>query len=83
MANGGSKSRPDEAADGMTSRHQTLAIPHQGLDPGKKGQEFDTGLKSWLQVVGGFFIWFNSWCVFPSFAALLKWCVHWFEKGHH
>jgi hypothetical protein len=23
--------------------------------------EFDTGIKSWLQVLGAFFLWFNSW----------------------
>lgn len=23
--------------------------------------EFDTGLKAWLQVLGAFFLWFNSW----------------------
>jgi hypothetical protein len=22
---------------------------------------FDTGLKAWLQVLGAFFLWFNSW----------------------
>lgn len=24
---------------------------------------FDTGLTAWLQVVGSFFLFFNSWCV--------------------
>lgn len=23
--------------------------------------EFDAGLKAWLQVLGAFFLWFNSW----------------------
>lgn len=23
--------------------------------------DFDTGIKAWLQVLGAFFLWFNSW----------------------
>jgi hypothetical protein len=28
---------------------------------GSSEDDFDTGLKAWLQVLGAFFLWFNSW----------------------
>jgi hypothetical protein len=28
-------------------------------------QDFDTGIKAWLQVLGSFFLYFNSWYEFP------------------
>lgn len=28
---------------------------------------YDTGLKTWLQVLGSFFLFFNSWYVFTKF----------------
>ena len=24
-------------------------------------QDYDTGIQTWLQVLGAFFLWFNSW----------------------
>ncbi|PKK41920.1 hypothetical protein CI102_14505 [Trichoderma harzianum] len=29
--------------------------------------EFDTGIKAWLQVLGAFFLWFNSWDLINTF----------------
>ncbi|KAL6799974.1 putative MFS monocarboxylate transporter [Trichoderma sp. SZMC 28012] len=29
--------------------------------------EFDTGIKAWLQVLGAFFLWFNSWGLINTF----------------
>ena len=35
-------------------------------DPDKEDEPtFDTGLFSWLQVLGSFFLFFNSWYVLP------------------
>ncbi len=39
----------------------TPAIP-QGNAPGYDDHlSYDTGTKAWLQVLGAFFLWFNSW----------------------
>lgn len=42
---------PDEAATTLSQegRHEDVK------------QDFDTGVKAWLQVLGSFFLYFNSW----------------------
>lgn len=43
----------------------TAAAPDQS--PEKDPEiTFDSGLRSWLQVLGSFFLFFNSWYVYPN-----------------
>jgi hypothetical protein len=35
--------------------------PVQDSGYGTSERNFDKGLKAWLQVLGAFFLWFNSW----------------------
>lgn len=55
-------SMQEKAEQGQTAPDASFGIP---IDEGAKEYdvqfEFDTGLKAWLQVLGAFFLWFNSW----------------------
>jgi hypothetical protein len=44
--------------------HNTLPAS-QDKEIGDKSEQlvFDSGIKAWLQVLGAFFLWFNSWFV--------------------
>jgi hypothetical protein len=58
---------PDEEKSGgdtsLPSVPSTAPSPPQVKDSGYGTSErnFDTGLKAWLQVLGAYFLWFNSW----------------------
>ena len=43
----------------------TAPVEARGTGSGYENAEpsFDVGLKAWLQVLGAFFLWFNSWSV--------------------
>ncbi|KAN0072260.1 Major facilitator superfamily domain containing protein [Elaphomyces granulatus] len=50
------------------SDHLPLSVP-KNSDYQNGEHVFDTGLKAWLQVVGAFFLFFNSWGVINTFGA--------------
>ncbi|KAM0519034.1 hypothetical protein ACHAPE_004027 [Trichoderma viride] len=61
-------SMQDKAEQRQTAPDASFGIP---MDEGAKDYdvqlEFDTGLKAWLQVLGAFFLWFNSWGIINTF----------------
>lgn len=42
-----------------SSRPSPSQVKYSGY--GSSEHDFDTGLMAWLQVLGAFFLWFNSW----------------------
>lgn len=52
-----------DRGEGDTSISSADAPPAAPKDAGygNTEQDFDTGLKAWLQVFGAFFLFFNSW----------------------
>jgi hypothetical protein len=58
---------PDEEKGGVDASlptgSSTVPSPPEVKDSGygSSEQDFDNGLKAWLQVIGAFFLWFNSW----------------------
>lgn len=47
---------------GDTARNSPPSAPQENeSQPPVVEHEFDTGLTAWLQVLGAFFLWFNSW----------------------
>lgn len=52
----------EEAEESQTTAHASLGIPIEKVTKDYGVQlDFDTGMKAWLQVLGAFFLWFNSW----------------------
>jgi hypothetical protein len=59
---------PEGAIDGLPKAQELLrdadASPTQMRDEsGHDINTFDTGITAWMQVLGAFFLWFNTWCV--------------------
>jgi hypothetical protein len=52
---------PAQDDGNINSFHTVDPVPDKEPEP-----EFDTGLKTWLQVLGSFFLFFNSWYSFLS-----------------
>lgn len=55
----------EAVTDSPATRDEENAAPPAFDSPGEKESEptFDTGIFSWLQVLGSFFLFFNSWYV--------------------
>lgn len=51
----------EEDERGQTTAHTSLGIPIEKVPNYEVQLDFDTGMKAWLQVLGAFFLWFNSW----------------------
>lgn len=50
-------------ADSSAGDEENANVPNTSNSPAEKEPEltFDTGLHTWLQVLGSFFLFFNSW----------------------
>ncbi|KAL7954893.1 putative MFS monocarboxylate transporter [Trichoderma compactum] len=55
----------DDAKDRETTPPNTLPLTTDKQPPSEL--DFDTGIKAWLQVLGAFFLWFNSWGLINTF----------------
>lgn len=55
--------RPVQDEENNHSSNTGAQIPITEKD--EPEPEFDTGLNTWLQVLGSFFLFFNSWYGFP------------------
>lgn len=64
----------------MTSADGPPAVP-KDAGYGNGEQDFDTGLKAWLQVFGAFFLFFNSW--YESHAVYSNFFFPSFQTGIH
>ena len=59
MATEMSELRQDEC--GTTAHNEAAPRSDDASEYEKEEKGFDKGLKAWLQVLGAFFLWFNSW----------------------
>ncbi|KAJ5861207.1 uncharacterized protein N7529_008517 [Penicillium soppii] len=55
---------PAQDDGNINSFHTVDPVPDKEPEP-----EFDTGLKTWLQVLGSFFLFFNSWGIINTWGA--------------
>ena len=53
----------DSLNDGDNGKEQSSNTPIPLNEKPSEEPTFDTGLTAWLQVLGSFFLFFNSWCV--------------------
>lgn len=53
----------DDGRDGGASSPELTAPAKTEKSPGygQDDVQYDTGIWAWLQVLGAFFLWFNSW----------------------
>lgn len=86
---------PEDALESLTRPSAASEIPidaktdeNTANTRGKSRPEtnaFDTGIRAWLQVLGAFFLWFNTWYVQTIFVSYRKsrfiheaapgWCI--------
>jgi hypothetical protein len=64
-ANVDAQKRTASAMGGGQDVEKTSPAPVQPVED-KEEPTFDTGLACWLQVLGSWFLFFNSWCVEPN-----------------
>jgi hypothetical protein len=51
----------EEVGEGQTGRISPASPTEKETKDQDVQFNFDTGMKAWLQVLGAFFLWFNSW----------------------
>lgn len=54
-----------DGSDSTTKVEETFAPQANNTGYNNAEHEFDTGFTAWLQVLGSFFLFFNSWYVYP------------------